>query len=196
VTFGKTMKKILKVTCGLIVVAGLVVVAFLLRFPPDPLWFCQKAMGSGVEQYLQTAGTNAYPNLDGDSLRSFRLMAEYMAPAYAVERILADYAYVPGLTVDDPKDLVVFYLKKRTRKTWNGDHSASVFGKRRWMVIGPDFWWNGPNREWLPEGGQVLSTAEFRNRLSTTLAFLRQNQRPNWETVVKEQAAFLESLKE
>jgi hypothetical protein len=190
------MKKILKITLGLSVAVGVLVSAFLLRYPPDPLWFCQKAMSSGVEQYLQTSGTNAYPNLDGDSARSFRLMAEYMAPAYAVDRIMADYAYVPGLTADDPKDLVVFYLKKQTRKTWNGDHSASVFGKKRWMVIGPEFWWNGPNGDWLPEGGQVLSTAEFRNRLTKTLTFLRENQRPCWETVVKEQSVFLESLKE
>lgn len=190
------MKKILKVMCGLVVVGGPLVVAFLLRFPPDPLWFCQKAMDSGIEQYLLTAKTNAYPNVQGNSVASFRLMAAYMARPSEVDRIVTDYAYVPGLTVDDPKDLVVFYLRKQTRKTWNGDHSASVFGKKWWMVIGPEFLWNGPNCDWLPEGGQVLSTAEFRNRLSKTLTFLRENQRPYWETVVKEQSVFLQSLKD
>ena len=190
------MKKIIRVACGIIFGGSILVLAIMLRHPPDPLWLCQKGMEVGIDQYLLEAKTNIYPNIEGDSIRSFRLMAEYMIDSNEVGRILADYAYVPGLKADDPKDLVVFYLKRQTRKTWNGDQAASVFSVKRWMVIGPEFSWNGPNGERLPEGGQVLSTGEFKNRLKNTLSFLQNNERPHWQTVVKEQSTFLESLKE
>ena len=93
--FGSEMKKTLKIICGTLPVCGVFVVAFMLRYPPDPLWFCQKAMDAGIEQYQQETRTNVYPNVEGDSTRSFRLMAAYMARPSEVDRIVTDY----GLSV-------------------------------------------------------------------------------------------------
>jgi len=59
-------------------------------------------------------------------------------------------------------------------RTWNGDHSKSVFGPKKWMVIGP----NGPcPNATCPEGGDVVETAEFKRRFQKDLA-IPQRKRP------------------
>ena len=88
----------------------------------------------------------------------------------------------------------LLYLKKKTRRTWNGDHSASVFTQKKWFIGGPDYWWNPEEEHGLPEGGQVIDTPEFKRRLQMTLAFLQKNNRPHWDTVVKEHSAFLQTV--
>lgn len=109
----------------------LLVVAFLVRFPRDPLWLCQKILYSGLEQWKEEAGTNVWPNVDGDSAKSFAEIEErFLSPpdnhAYSTA-----YRYVPGLRDDDPPDLIFMYLKRMTRRTWNGDLSATVFTRKK-----------------------------------------------------------------
>lgn len=177
--------------CG--IAAGAVVVlvtAFLLRFPPDPHVNCHKALSSALDIWLEENSTNVYPNVRGDSAASFALIQEYFRA-----RDASLYGYVPGLTWDDPKELIMIYLKRMTRRTWNGDHSASIFGKKKWFIGGPDYWWN-PDVDYggLPEGGQLVDTAEFVARLRMTLALLEKSNRPYWTNVVKEHSEFVNSI--
>jgi hypothetical protein len=44
------------------------------------------------------------------------------------------------------------------------------------------------------EQSQSLTTDQFTNRLIATLNFVRTNNRPHWQAVVKEHTAFLESV--
>ena len=75
--------------------------------------------------------------------------------------------------------------------TWNGDHSKSVFGPKKWMVIGP----NGPRpNATCPEGGDIIETSELKRRFQSTLQFLKENDRPYWKTIVAQQGKFLASL--
>ena len=46
------------------------------------------------------------------------------------------------------------------------------------------------------EGGRLEETAQFKDRLERTLEFLEANNRPHWETVVREHTAFLSSLED
>ena len=177
-----------RIIIGIVVTLFAVIVGFLLRHPPDPLTLCQKMLDSGFEQWKQTNKANGYPNVHGDSTRSFAAAGVYMKGGG--EDFNNTYGYVPGLKDDDPKDLVLMYLEKKTRRTWNGDFSGSILRKPKWMVIGPDFGFD------LPEGGNLEETSTFKTRLQKTLDFLRENKRPYWETIVKEHTEFLNSIKE
>ena len=189
-----TMKRILKRVAVGVLIAVFLVLAFMLRFPSDPLVYCQKIINLGFVQW-NMAHTNVFPNVEGDGVRSFAQAAEYMNPG-ARDGLLRDYNYVPGLKGGDPQDLVLLYLNRKTRRTWNGDDAATIRTKPRWMIIGPDSPNNGMDSEWLPEGGQLVDTDEFRRRLLKTLHFLKENDRPYWQTVVNEHTKFLDSIKE
>ena len=172
----------------------LLVAAFLVRFPRDPLCLCQKVLDGGLEQWKQVAGTNVWPNVDGDSAKSFAEIEErYLSPPDDHAYSLA-YGYVPGLKDDDPPDLIFMYLKRMTRRTWNGDHSASVFTRKKWMVFGPSFWSSADTVGACPEGGELVETIEFRRRFQKTFEFLRDNNRSHWQAIVAEQTRFLDSL--
>jgi hypothetical protein len=68
------------------------------------------------------------------------------------------------------------------------------------MVVPLDFgndYGNGESVERATLRGECserLTLDEFRMRLRKTLDFLRENERPNWQTVVAEHQKFLESL--
>jgi hypothetical protein len=83
------------------------------------------------------------------------------------------------------------YLKQKTRYTWHAE-TQSIFTPRRWMVISPAIISGGT----CPEGGELLDTPEFKKRLEMTVAFLKENQRPYWQAVAKEQSEFLKSIQE
>ena len=169
----------------------LLVVVFMIRSPSDPLFYCQKQFDSAFEQWKMTNGTDVYPNIEGDSRKSFAPIGAYLRGG---NTLMDHYGYVAGLAYDDPSDLVLMYLKKKTRRTWNGDHSATIFTEPKWMVLGSHVW-SGDEREG-PEGGILETTVEFKRRLRRTLEFLKENNRPNWEKVVEEHTAFLESIDE
>ncbi len=104
------------------------------------------------------------------------------------------YGYIPGLTCYDSGDLVLMYLKTKTHYSWHGDTKHTIFSPSRWMVISPGF--AVMESSDYPEGGQLLDTAEFKRRIEKTIAFLKENHRPDWEVVAKEQADFLKSIEE
>ena len=171
----------------------LLVVAFRIRFPRDPLYLCQKILNSGLQQWKHEAGTNVWPNVDGDSAKSFAQIEEYLGPPGNHDYSQA-YGYVPGLRDDDPNDLIFMYLKRKTRRTWNGDHSATVFSDTKWMVFGPGFWTMTEPSKTLPEGGEIIDTSEFRRRFQKTFKFLRDNNRPHYEAIIAEHTRFLAAL--
>jgi ankyrin repeat protein len=182
-------KRFIQVAAITAVVLLALVGGCMLRFPPDPLVYCQKVLDGSLEQWMAVNRTDIRPNADGNGRKSLALLAEYMPKSYA-EGVLRDYGYVPGLKENDPNDLVMIYLKKKTRRTWNGDHSASLLREPKWMVIGPDFGFD------LPEGGRLENTQAFKVRLLRTLQFLKENDRPYWKNVEKEQMEFLASIGE
>ncbi len=175
---------------------GLLAVAWLLRFPRDPLYLCQKILDGGLQQWKVEARTDVWPNVEGDGATSFAEIEDgYLSPPndHAYSRA---YGYVPGLRDDDPPDLIFMYLKRMTRRTWHGDRSATLFTRKKWMALGPNFWSSTAPSEGYPEGGELLDTSEFRRRFQKTLEFLRENNRPHWRAIVAEQTRLLETLEE
>ncbi len=135
---------------------------------------------------LENHATNGYyPNTNGNGDASLAMISPYFGGG------LERYGYLPGLREDDHKDLVLMYLKVKTRYTWHGDTTPNIFSPKLWKVIAPDDW-DGPD----PEGGELVTTPEFKKRILKTLAFLKENQRQNWQTVTTEQMQFLDSIKE
>ena len=126
-----------------------------------------------------------YPDTNGNGSASLAVILPYFGDG------LERYGYLPGLSSDDPKDLVLMYLKVKTRYTWHGDMTANVFSPKLWKIISPDVS-DGPD----PEGGELVTTPEFKKRILKTLAFLKENQRPYWQTVAAEQTQFLDSIKD
>lgn len=174
-----------------VALATLVPLGIFVRFPPDPHINCHAVLDSVLDGWLIEHNTNAYPNVNGNEAASFAVINEYYHFRGDTHSL---YGYVPGLKPDDPKELVLIYLKKMTRRTWNGDHSANLFTRKKWFMGGPDFSWNPGEDRRLPEGGQLVDTAEFKRRLRMTLEFLEENDRPHWRNVVKEHTAFLKSI--
>jgi len=169
---------------GILAISALVVATALVRFPPRPRPLCHRIIDGAFQQWaLETGSTNSYPNTNGNGVASLA----------AVERLVGadiqQYGYDPGLHYDDPNDLVLMYMRKKTRHTWHGDTKHSIFSPSRWMVLSPEIL-NGT----CPEGGELVDTPEFKRRLQLTVAFLKVRQRPYWEAVAGEQAQFLTSI--
>ena len=174
-------------------ISCVLVVGFMLRFPPGPCPWCHKMFDAALEQWKMAHGnTHTHPNINGEELPSIAEFAAYVKDPHLVSR---DYGYIPGLRDGDPDDLILMYMRKKTRHTWHGDHSASILTKPKWMVLGPQVI-NLDEIDQCPEGGRLLSTDEFTDLIRKTLDFLKENDRPNWETVTKEHTVFLKSIKE
>lgn len=175
--------------------------------PPGPRPWCQRAFAAAFEQWFMensnTNGEGVYPNSEGRGRES---IAQFGKFTKCGDMIYKDYGYVPGLRESDPKDLVLMYMKQKTRHTWHGDHSPTIFTKEKWMVLGPHIHEDNSyikkdgkeisNPEYCPEGGRLEETAVFKERLVRTLEFLKENNRPCWETVTMEHTAFLNSIAE
>jgi hypothetical protein len=95
------------------------------------------------------------------------------------------------------------YMPKPTRYIWH-DRPQTIFEDKRWMVVPLDLMdspgalatWIERDMTYMGECSERLTLDEFRVRLKKTLDFLRQNERPNWQTVVAENEAFLKSIDE
>ena len=159
---------------------------FVLRSGPHPL--CHRAIDAAFQQWmLETGHTNGVcPNANGIGSNSLAMVEHYFG------HDIQQYAYVPGLRYGDPNDLVLMYMRKQTHYTWHADADHTVFSPQRWMVLSPDTWSSGT----CPEGGELLDTPQFKRRLETTVAFLREHQRPYWQVVAEEQSNFLKSVKD
>ena len=165
--------------------------AVLLHGPPGPHFTCHKALDGAIQQWrIETTNEVAYPNVGGNSARSLAVLRLYLGDD--VDRELRDYGYVPGLRSDDPPDLIVFYLKQSSRRTWHGD-THWFTGSKRWFVLNPQWDTLNPSNAAV-EMGEMISTKDFETRLAGTLAFLRQEARPGWETAEQEHQSFLHSI--
>jgi hypothetical protein len=108
------LNRVIKRVVIAIVVLLILVAWFMLRFPSDPLVYCQKALYSAFEQWVMVNKTNVLPNVNGNGKDSLTLIGEYMPRSYA-EGVPRDYGYVPGLNWDDPNDLVMMYPTRHSR---------------------------------------------------------------------------------
>src|SRR5436309_16057474 len=95
----------LRIVIAGVAALGLVVAAlFVLRFGPAPL--CHRAVDGAYQQWmLETGHTNAYPNADGAGSNSLAMIECYFG------QDIQQYGYVPGLSYDDPKDVVLMYMR-------------------------------------------------------------------------------------
>ena len=182
-----------------VVVIALIVVA-VMRFPTGPRPWCQKQFDSALIQWMMADGqTNwqhgagIYPNAAGGERESIALFAAYVKGG---DRIAEDYGYVPGLRESDPQDLVLMYMKRKTRHGWHGDHSPTVFTESRWMVIAPGSVYELDSPDKCAEGGRLERTPVFKHRLQKTLDFLQKHSRPFHAKVVQEHSVFQESVEE
>src|SRR5438309_10564358 len=112
---GKRISRRIAVGIGLAVVA---VTAFLIRFPPGPRPWCHRQVDGAFIQWMLSTGQpseypHEYPNANGNGHASLALIEPYFGGD------IHDYGYVPGLREDDPKDLVLMYLKKKTRHSYH-----------------------------------------------------------------------------
>ena len=148
---------------------------------------CNRAFDGAFQQWaFERGSTNAYPNAGGLGSNSLAVIEPFVGGE--IQR----YGYVPGLNFDDPHTLVLMYLKSKTRYTWHGDLQHTIFSPARWRVVSPGIIDGGS----CPEGGDLVDTPELKRRLLFTLEYLREKQRPYWQTVSNEQMAFLQSIKE
>lgn len=147
----------------------------------------------GMEHPAQGDLNGVYPNDDGESEKTIAQFAPYLHNEQA--KRLQDYAYVPGLRDSDPENLILMYMKQKTRYTWHGDTRANR-NKLMWIVFAPSLDSPFNTDEWCPEGARKLNTREFRTRLQATLDYLKTNNRPYWTNTVREHSAFLNSIKE
>jgi hypothetical protein len=159
---------------------------FVLRSGARP--FCHRAVDGAFQQWmLETSHTNGvYPNADGVGSNSLAMIEPFFG------HDIQQYAYLPGLRSDDPKDLVLMYLKRPTHYSWHGDTAHTIFSPSRWMVVSPDIVMGGT----CPEGGVMLDTPEFKKRIQRTVAFLKERDRPHWQAVAQEQEEFLKSVRD
>ena len=179
---------------------GYVAVRFLL-IDWDRKPFCHKQMTLALYVWTNDHPSAAFPNVEGNSLRSMGAAAEQFV---VTNQIFRDYHYVPGLRGDDPKELVLFYFNQPTR--WRSHMGVPYrWQSKAWIVVPLDsYYWDqeGPKRigpapnqiVGYGEQSESLTTEQFNNRLMATLDFLRTNNRPNWQAVEKEHKAFLQSL--
>ena len=169
------------VTAG--IVAFSVVSAALLVLWSGHRPQCHKALDSAFRHWmLVTSHSNTYPNSAGQGSNSLEMINDFFGGD------MHQYKYVPGLMTDDPKDLVLMYM--RTSYSWHGDASHTIFSPRHWLVLSPNIL-SGT----CPEGGDLLDMTEFKKRLERTIAFLKEHQRPYWPTVEQEQSNFLTTIR-
>jgi hypothetical protein len=186
----KSRSKVRIIIAGNLTLALIIAAPFVLWRGPRPI--CGRLIdGAFQEWWLENVATNCdrdcpYPNVDGSESRSLAAIEPFIGPE------IHQYGYVPGLHEDD-SGLVLMYMKVRTAYTWHGDSTHTILSPRHWMVLSPGSGANGMGG-YLPEGGELLDTAEFKRRLEATLAYLKEQQRPYWPVVVEEQSKFLKSL--
>jgi len=161
--------------------------------------FCHKQYVTAFGIWADDHGGGWYPNVDGDSRRSLLCLTNEMG---AHPRLWADqYNHVPGLKEGDPGHLVLLYVKQPTRWVWHGGFPPRFSEPLGWIVVPVDFKLlgdrkptTGPGKIGMGELSEWVTEREFRRRLSSTLDFLRTNERPHWRAVVAEHTAFLKSL--
>lgn len=193
------MKRSYKIALSIGTLFGLVLAgltALVVLGPPGPNFVCHRGLDGALQQWmLETTNTPQYPNVDGSSSRSLAVLIPYLGFPDDMN-VLRDYMYVPGLRSDDPDNLILFYLREPSRRTWHGD-THWFGGHKRWIVLNPQM--SLPNTDSPQAGGELdeaISLAEFKNRLRATLDYLKRNNRPSWQTAEQEHMRFINSIQE
>ena len=107
-----------------------------------------------------------YPNIEGSSSKTLAQMAADLIKQRNISLyegliLTNNIIYVPGLASGDPEDLIVAYIKTKTRHAWHGD--LNPFCEKKWLVYSPRFGFCAEGgAELCKEHGQRLSTAELR----------------------------------
>jgi hypothetical protein len=176
-----------------LVLAGLTTV-IVLR-PPGPDFVCHRLLDGMLAQWmLETTNGVTFPNVDGSGSRSLALLLPYFGPNDT--NALHDYMYVPGLHSDDPDNLILFYLREPSRRTWHGDtHWFS--GPKRWVILNPTM--SMPDSNSGRAGGELceaISMAEFKERLCATLEYLKRKERPGWQAAEQEHMRFMNAIQQ
>ena len=191
----KRSRKIVLATSALfaLVLSGLT--AVVIMGPPGPHFVCHRLLDGALEQWmLETTNGVTFPNVDGSSGHSLAVLLPYID--LHDTNVLRDYMYVPGLRSDDPENLILFYLKEPSRRTWHGDtHWFS--GSKRWIVLNPRM--SPADIDSSRAGGELdeaISLAEFKDRLRATLDYLKRNERPGWRAAEQEHMRFINSIQE
>jgi hypothetical protein len=181
---------------GVLALGGLAVVLRGSSGPPDPQFICHRLLDAALQEWkVQTTNEALFPNVGGSSSRSLALLVPYLGGGRDTNA-LRDYMYVPGLRSDDSANLILFYLRAPSRRTWHGD-TVRLSGPRRWIVLNPRM--HPPDDDSSRAGGELdeaISLAEFSGRLQATLDYLKRNARPGWQAVEQEHMRFLNSIKE
>jgi len=157
--------------------------------------FCHKVVLVGLGNFLEEQKTDVLPNVDGHSAGSMVSMYKYWGDEPWEEK----YRYIPGLRKDDPGDLVLMYMLVPTRYTAH-DTPQTIFAKKGWVLIPLDFAGLGFGKRVdrdIPMWGEqceMVSLPELCDRVKKTLNFLREHERPNWQTVVEEHEKFLNQM--
>jgi hypothetical protein len=178
----------------LLIVIGVIVVAYVswktvLDRSSQPV--CHKQIDSLFHEWQAKHKTREFPNVRGESQASLSDMPQFKDYA----ELKSHYSYVPGLTRDDPGDLVLMYVNSPTRWTWHGQ-TPTVFTPKVWILVPVDMKFYGiRDRDKLSPGefSERVPFDEFRMRLEKTLKYLEDEKRPNWETAVKEHSEFLKT---
>jgi hypothetical protein len=178
---------------------GLLISAVIFGLQPNaPL--CHKQLIVPILQHIEADPNGFLPNADGLSEESFAVISEYHGKGVAKKWLLEwspKYKYVAGLQKGDPGDLVVCYLAKPTRWVMH-ILSPKAWDPMGWIICPLDEMTLSGGRERKRirpgENSETLTNEQFRERLQKTLDYLKANQRPHWEVVVKEHQAVLDSL--
>jgi hypothetical protein len=149
---------------------------------------CHKAIDAALRNYSDEFKTCVFPNINGSSRQSLDVL-ELTSGGDPVDH----YRQVPGLRREDPGDLILLYFDQPTRWIWHGP-SPSIFAEKAWIVVPLDFTNGGRPLKGGGESSGRIPEDEFRRRLQSTLDFVRNNARPNWEAVVAEHTGFLKTL--
>ena len=173
---------------ALLIIFIILLAAKIVFISSGPKLVCHRALAGALEQWMVESHTNTYPNIEGDSFKSISAIDPYFSLR---TNDLPDYIYIPGLRPDDPTNLVMMYVKEKSRRDWHGATVTTLFRGKKWVVIAPDFAFGsgGELNDWI-------DTAEFKARLKTTIEFLKENKRPFWQNIVREQQAKLDLIKD
>jgi len=198
IMFSTTMKRSHKIALAIgalliLILAGLT--AVVVMGPPGPHFVCHRLLDGALHQWmLETTNGVKFTDVDGSSSRSLALVLPHLG--LNDTNALRDYMYVPGLRSDDPDNLILFYLREPSRRTWHGDtHCFS--GPKRWIVLNPRM--SSPDSDSGRAGGEAdeaISLAEFKDRLHATLDYLKRNERPGWQAAEQEHTRFINSIQE
>ncbi len=177
--------------CPLVLCAACAVYAFVLTDSTGQP-YCHKVVDTALHNWQDANQSKVFPNVNGDSSQSLAALTQYLGGEDLSDR----YMYVPGLSRDDPGELVLMYLPQPTRWTWHGQ-KPSVFEVKAWLIVPVDMKTYGPDRDAGPgEFSERVSLTEFQQRLQATLEFLEEQKRPDWQTIVRQHSGFLEQLPE